>query len=226
MMAIGLDVHKIRTTVACLNLETQEMGRPYSVPTDQLARHLSELPGDKRMVLEAGSISVFVARELESCGLDVIVVDAFKAHRLLEGRRGAKTDKLDARGLAWLLGGGLLEAASGQLKAGAAFRAVNPTKPAATVGHRIKRLFTNFYTDIRLQALVLEDENRKRLVWMGCDFCAVHSWVADRIRKQIHQKYGKSGCVKPHFCSIGYRFVIFVENGYRYCILRKSVCWN
>ncbi len=109
MMAIGLDVHKIRTTVACLNLETQEMGRPYSVPTDQLARHLSELPGDKRMVLEAGSTSVFVARELESCGLDVIVVDAFKAHRLLEGRRGAKTDKLDAQGLAWLLGGRLLE---------------------------------------------------------------------------------------------------------------------
>ena len=109
MMAIGLDVHKVRTTVACLNLETQEMGRPYSVPTDQLARHLSELPGDKRMVLEAGSTSVFVARELESCGLDVIVVDAFKAHRLLEGRRGAKTDKLDAQGLAWLLGGRLLE---------------------------------------------------------------------------------------------------------------------
>jgi len=87
-----------------------------------------------------------------------------------------------------------VKAGGGELKAGAAVRVVNPTKPAATVGHRVTRLFTNVYQDIRVQTLVLEDGSGNRLVWMGCDFCLVPSPVVDRMKQQIHERHG----IKPN----------------------------
>ena len=36
MMYVGLDVHKSKTTVACLDAETGELRRPYSVATGEL----------------------------------------------------------------------------------------------------------------------------------------------------------------------------------------------
>ena len=81
-------------------------------------------------------------------------------------------------------------AASGSLKAGAAARIVNPSKPAATIGHRVMRLFGNVYCDLRVQAMVLEDASGKRAAWLGCDFCIVSRLVVDRIKEEIHQKYG------------------------------------
>jgi hypothetical protein len=80
-------------------------------------------------------------------------------------------------------------AAADQLKAGAAARVVNPTRPAATIGHRVMRTFTEVYTDLRVQVLVLEDESGKRLAWMGCDFCIVPGSVVDRIKSKIREKY-------------------------------------
>jgi len=81
-------------------------------------------------------------------------------------------------------------AASEPLKAGAAARIVNPSKPAATIGHRVMRLFDNVYCDLRVQAMVLEDETGARAAWLGCDFCIVHHSVVDRIKKEIRAKHG------------------------------------
>ncbi len=87
-------------------------------------------------------------------------------------------------------GGRVGEADSSELKAGAAVRVVNPTKPAATIGHRVMKLFTNVYCDIRVQALVLEDASGSRLVWLGYDFCVPPWAVVDRIKWLIHQQHG------------------------------------
>ncbi|GAF80121.1 unnamed protein product, partial [marine sediment metagenome] len=96
MVCIGLDVHQKNTTVAWTDTETGELGEPYAVATAQVAEHLGALQAAKRVVMEAGDSSFFLARELKSCGVDVVVVDAHKAHRLLEACQGAKTDQLDA----------------------------------------------------------------------------------------------------------------------------------
>lgn len=77
-----------------------------------------------------------------------------------------------------------------ELKAGAALRVVNPTKPAATIGHRVMKLFSNVYCDIRVQAVVLEDSLGKRVVWLGYDFCVPPWPVVDRIKRQIQQRHG------------------------------------
>ncbi len=82
------------------------------------------------------------------------------------------------------------EASAGELKAAAAVRVVNPTKPAGVVGHGFKQLFSNVLCDLRVQAVVLEDSSGKRLVWMGCDFCVVHSSVVDRMKELIRQQFG------------------------------------
>ena len=96
---------------------------------------------------------------------------------------------------ATLLGGAVpavhaAEASGDELKAGAAVRVVNPTRPAATIGHRVMKLFTNVYCDIRVQALVLEDSSGNRLVWLGYDFCVPPWAVVDRIKRLIHQQHG------------------------------------
>ncbi|GAI58639.1 unnamed protein product, partial [marine sediment metagenome] len=112
MIYIGLDVHKVNTTVAWLDNETGEISKAHNCPTDQLAERLATLSGSKRVVMETGASSSFLARQLKSCGLEVMVVDAYKSHRLGEARQTAKTDKLDAQSLAWLLAAGLLETAA------------------------------------------------------------------------------------------------------------------
>jgi hypothetical protein len=76
------------------------------------------------------------------------------------------------------------------LKAGAAVRIVNPTRPAATIGHRVLRLFTNVYTDLRVQALALEDADGRRIVWLAGDFCLIHKSVVDRIKRLLQARCG------------------------------------
>jgi len=82
------------------------------------------------------------------------------------------------------------EASPEDLKAGAAVRLVNPTKPAATIGHRVMRLFTYRYNDLRVQAFALEDRGRKRAVWLAVDFCVIHRSVVDRIKREIQKQHG------------------------------------
>ena len=106
----GLDVHSKTTTVYWLDDETGEEGRPCTVPNDELAAHLQALPEAPQVIMEAGSISRFVKRQLESCQIEAVVVDAHKAHRVLEAVNSqTKTDKADARGLAMLSARGWAE---------------------------------------------------------------------------------------------------------------------
>jgi transposase len=101
MLAIGLDVHQKRTALAMLDSDTGEV-RERKVPTSDVPEFLHELSGEKRVVLEAGCMSAFIARQLGLLGVDVIVVDAFKSHRFAEALNTAKTDQLDALALARL----------------------------------------------------------------------------------------------------------------------------
>jgi transposase len=94
-----------------LDTDTGELSEPYTMATAQVAEGLIALPGTKRVVMEAGDSSFFLARKLKSCGVEVVVVDAYKAHRLLEACQGAKTDQLDATTLAVLLAQGYLDSA-------------------------------------------------------------------------------------------------------------------
>lgn len=109
MIYIGLDVHQKRTTIAWLDAETGEIcPKPWSVPTGEIAAELERLPGRKVAVMEAGSVSHFVSRQLESCDVELAVVDTVKAHRRIEGINTAKTDRLDAIALARLMSWGHL----------------------------------------------------------------------------------------------------------------------
>lgn len=103
MVHIGLDVHQSSTTVFWLDTETGETcGGAYDVPTGDLVDRLASVPAPGRCVLEAGSYSLFVSERLRTLGVQVWVVDAFKAKRVIEAcfGRGKKTDKIDAQGLA------------------------------------------------------------------------------------------------------------------------------
>ena len=55
MIYIGLDVHKVNTTVAWLDRETGEISAAHNCPTDQLAERLATLSGSKRVVMETGA---------------------------------------------------------------------------------------------------------------------------------------------------------------------------
>jgi hypothetical protein len=79
---------------------------------------------------------------------------------------------------------------SGGIKAGVAARVVSPTKPSAIVGHRKVQLFSDVYTDLRIQTMALEDHVKKRVLWMGWDFCIVNKALVDRMKKLIHQQHG------------------------------------
>jgi len=76
------------------------------------------------------------------------------------------------------------------LKAGAAVRVVNPTRPAVTIGHRVTKRFTNVYADLRVQSMVIEDIDGRRIVWMGMDFCVLRHRVVDHIKREIENAYG------------------------------------
>jgi transposase len=112
MIYVALDLHNRNTTVAIHDdLLMHEALRPRSVPTDQIVEYLSRFPLDQvRVALEAGgSRSISIAQQLFECGFDVLVVDPFRAHRMLEGLATAKSDRLDAEGLLVLLVKGMLE---------------------------------------------------------------------------------------------------------------------
>jgi len=102
MLIIGMDVHAPETMLFWLDTETGETCQPYARPTVEVVAHAAGLSGSpKVVVLETGSQSAFLARELMTLGCEVHVVDAFKTRRVLEGMYGLKkTDKIDARGLA------------------------------------------------------------------------------------------------------------------------------
>lgn len=112
MIYVALDLHNRNTTVAIHDdLLVHESLRPRSVPTDQIVEYLCRFPVDQvHVALEAGGgRSMSIAQQLFECGFNVLVVDPFKAHRMLEGLATAKSDRLDAEGLLVLLVKGMLE---------------------------------------------------------------------------------------------------------------------
>lgn len=114
MIAIGLDVHVKRTAVALLDTQTGQTRRT-SADTAELASRLEERLADAdrdqcRVCIEVSATGTFVARLLHSYGFDVVVVDAFKAHRVIESQNTAKTDQRDATALARLLAAGQADA--------------------------------------------------------------------------------------------------------------------
>ena len=76
------------------------------------------------------------------------------------------------------------------LRAGAAIRVVNPTRPSVTIGHRVMKRFSNVYADICVQVMVIEDAGGQRIVWMAMDFCILRHEFVDRIKKEVQVAHG------------------------------------
>jgi transposase len=114
MRYVGCDVHKSNTSVAWIDDETGEFSRAFNVPTDKLGERLRAMAATVplQVALETSTSGYFAAQVLRSLRLDAIVVDAFKAKRLLEALHSGKTDALDAMGLALLLAKGVLATAA------------------------------------------------------------------------------------------------------------------
>lgn len=109
MMTIGLDVHKVRTTAVLLDEATDELFGPLTTDTAQVEKFVREMPGPVRVVMEAGPQSFILARALMSCKMEVAVVSCDKAKLALKLLHTAKTDRLDAKGLALAYARGWLE---------------------------------------------------------------------------------------------------------------------
>lgn len=109
MITVGLDVHRSRTSVMLLNEDTGEVAERDRLPTEQIPELISALPEPKRVVMEAGTTSIVLARTLKSCIDDVTVVNCTEARRQLKSMATAKTDRIDARNLAIAHSKGRLE---------------------------------------------------------------------------------------------------------------------
>jgi transposase len=114
MRYVGCDVHLSNTKVAWIEDDTGEMSKPYNVPTKKLGEHLRGMADTVplQIALETSTSGFFAAQMLRSFRVEALVVNAFKAKRMLEGLRQSKTDALDAAGLALLLAKGALATAA------------------------------------------------------------------------------------------------------------------
>jgi transposase len=100
MFFIGIDVHKKQSQI-CILEEQGQVKFETRVPTTRpdLADVLrSYVPG--RVVIEASTPSEWVARDLESLGLEVVVADPNFAPMYATRQKKIKTDRRDARMLA------------------------------------------------------------------------------------------------------------------------------
>jgi transposase len=97
---IGIDVHKKQSQICVMN-EQGEVTYEIRIPTDRpnLSDILRSYQG-ARVLMEASTESEWVARHLETLGLEVIVADPNFAPMYATRSRKVKTDKRDARCLA------------------------------------------------------------------------------------------------------------------------------
>ena len=109
MITVGLDVHRSRTNAALLDESTGELLSSRSVPTAEVPELIASLPAPTRVVMEAGTTSMVLARTLKSCIDDVSVVNCTEARRQLKSMATAKTDRIDAENLAVAHSKGRLE---------------------------------------------------------------------------------------------------------------------
>jgi len=107
MRAIGIDVHRDFCEVAISEGgELHSVGRVPSTPHD-LELLASSLTPDDEVAIEATGNALAIARILEPHVARVVVASAKELHAITGAK--AKTDRRDARMLAKLLAGGLLE---------------------------------------------------------------------------------------------------------------------
>lgn len=101
MIYIGLDVHKRFSRMGLFDPATGELRDLGEVSNDPEALHerLEPLAAPRTVVLEAGRSSYFVASLLEPLAEEVWIVHPAEVRRLQH--RVAKTDRRDAKALAW-----------------------------------------------------------------------------------------------------------------------------
>ena len=75
------------------------------------------------------------------------------------------------------------------LKVGIATRIVNPTQPAIPIGHSGRTAFDSCHVDLRVQAFVIEDQTKNRIVWLGWDFCNADRIAVDKVKERIFNEY-------------------------------------
>ena len=109
MKHVGLDVHTKWTVLAWVDPETGEVAEPYRLDNTEVLAQVVELARGGRVALETGSRSIFLARQLKSLDLEVLIVNAARLQPYLAARRTAKTDRNDAYSIAQLLASGELD---------------------------------------------------------------------------------------------------------------------
>ena len=109
MVTIGLDVHRTPTGVAVWDESRRRLRCARQVPTPAVVRLLSARTTPAQVVMEAGTASLLLARELQTCVSEVTVVDCKQAREILKRMRPAKTDRVEAESLARAHARGLLE---------------------------------------------------------------------------------------------------------------------
>lgn len=102
MKTCGMDVHVRTTTAEVIDTGTGVVDRT-TIPTtrDALERWLRST-GPIRVVLEASTVSHWVADLVEALGHEVVVVDPMRTSAVAVAGGSKKTDGLDASTLAWL----------------------------------------------------------------------------------------------------------------------------
>jgi len=76
-----------------------------------------------------------------------------------------------------------------KLKVAMASRVVNPKNGGVPKGHGSETRMFNIHSQLRVQATILEDQNKKIAVFFACDFCMANKKVIDRITNHAKQKH-------------------------------------
>ena len=110
MVHIGMDVHKVHTQICVLDEEARVVCQMrVSTRRDALSKHLDEYSGS-RALIEASTESEWVAKHVESLGIEVVVADPNYLAMYASRGVGKKTDKRDAQALALALKQGIYRA--------------------------------------------------------------------------------------------------------------------
>lgn len=102
MTYVGIDLHKQKSQI-CVVTNRGEIVREVRIASrkDAFMKEVESWPRDAKVVLESSTSSEWVARLLETQGVEVVVADPNYAPMMGSRRkRKIKTDKLDARALA------------------------------------------------------------------------------------------------------------------------------
>jgi transposase len=98
MNYIGLDLGQTASQICCLTTDGEMIERRIKTERETLAQFFAKMPGS-RILLEASTISEWVARYLEELGHKVIIADPNFAPMYATRSKRIKTDKRDARAL-------------------------------------------------------------------------------------------------------------------------------